>query len=543
MVTSPSVSELDALERDIVDHLFTLQPGYAVGLGLHQYDGQVPDLSAEGTARWSRQAGALLGRLTTADDSGVPDARRVDRFLLRLLLESPLFDLRESFQLDRNPMSYVGAVSLTSYLIREYAPAADRARAIVRVLEGLPRLFDDGRRRLVGPMPRPFVELALAMGAGLPTHLDEVEAFAAAAGLAAAFGEARAGAQGAIDRFLTWLKEEELPRSVAEFALGAPRYQRLLFVREGLETPFEAIRKAGSADLTRNQARLAEIAAGQGVSTEALLHRMDEDHPSAADVVPTASRFVAEAREFVRTKHLVTIPEPVMVRVEETPLWGRALSTASMDSPGPFDLTPEGVYYVTPVDSAWTPAQQEEWLRSLNRTMLRNITVHEVFPGHYLQFLHLRTAGGSLARRVYRSSSFIEGWAHYAEQLVIEAGLGSPHHDAEVGQIQDALLRNCRLLSSIGLHTEGWTVERSTELFMREAHLERLPAQREAIRGTFDPEYFCYTLGKLAILSARSKLLATSFGGDLMRFHDTLLGLGCPPVGLLESLLPPARAG
>lgn len=537
MASSSSAAAFTALERAVVDHVFTLQPGFAVGLGLHQYDGRMPDLSRDGTTRWAERADALLAQLAAVEDAALPDGRRVDRFLLRLLLESPLFDLRESLQLDRNPMWYMGGVSLTPYLIREYAPASERVRAIVQILEGLPKVLDDGRRRLVGPMPKPFVQLAISMGSGLPTHLDEVEAFATQAGLGASVRTARAPAQAAIGQFLTWLKEEELPRSIPDFALGAQRYQRLLFVREGLETPFEAIKKAGSADLARNQARLAAISAEEGVPPAELLRRLGQDHPSAAEVIPTASRFVAEAREFVQSKGLVTIPDPVMVRVEETPLWGRALSTASMDSPGPFDPTPEGVYYVTPVDSTWSPVQQEEWLRSLNRTLLRNITVHEVFPGHYLQFLHLRAARGSLARRVYRSSSFIEGWAHYAEQLTIESGLGAPRHDAEVGQIHDALLRNCRLLSSIGLHTEGWSVERSTRLFMEEAHFDRLPAEREAIRGTFDPEYFCYTLGKLAILSARSKLLASAYGGSLRRFHDTLLGLGCPPVGLLESLL------
>ncbi len=543
MASSSGVVEFDALERAVIDHVFTAQPGVAVGLGLHEYDGRMPDVSRESTDRWARQADGLLGRLAAVDEGELPDGRRVDRFLLRLTLEGLLFDLREWAQLDCNPMAYLGGVALTPYLIRNYAPAADRVRAIVQLLEKVPRLLDDGRRRLVGPMPKPYVEIAISMAAGLPSHLDEVEAFAQGAGRGEVVHGPRVRAQEAIDRFRAWLTDEGLPRSVPDFALGAPRYQRLLFVREGLETPFSAIRKAGAADLARNQARLAEIAAEETVSVAELLQRLGQDHPPAADVVPTAARFVTESREFVRAKALVSIPEPVIVRVEETPLWGRALSTASMDSPGPFDPTPEGVYYVTPIDPAWSPAQQEEWLRSFNRTLLRNITVHEVFPGHYLQFLHLRTVPGSLARRVFRSASFIEGWAHYAEQLAVEAGLGAPRHDAEVGQIHDALLRDCRLLSSIGLHTDGWSVERSTQLFMHEAHFDRLPAEREAIRGTFDPEYFCYTLGKLAILSARSKLLAPVFGGSLMRFHDTLLGLGCPPVGLLERLLEagPAR--
>ncbi len=529
--------EMDALEREIVDHVFVLQPGYGVALGLHQYDGIVPDLSSAATGRWAAEAERLLGRLARVAEGPLSDDRKIDAFLLRLLLESPLFDVRESRELDRNPMSYVGSISLTSYLVRDYAPLADRVRAIVKTLESVPRLLDDGRRRLASPLPRPFVELALAIGGGLPAHFGEAETFAERAGLSRDVRAARGPAEEAVAQFLAWLKDEELPKSVPEFALGPERYRRLLFVREGIESPVEEVRAAGAADLARNQARLEEIARSERVAVAELFHRMSLDHPAAPDVVPAASAYVDETREFVRDKDLVTIPEPVQVRVEETPVWGRALSTASMNSPGPFDTGPEGVYYVTPVDPKWTPVQQEEWLRSLNRTMLRNITVHEVYPGHYLQFLHFRAGRGALARKVYLSPSFVEGWAHYAEQLAIESGLGAPRPDAEVAQIHDALLRDCRLLASIGLHTGGWSLEKATELFQREAHFERLPAEREAIRGTFNPEYFCYTLGKLAILDARRRLLASHFGGSLRKFHDTLLSFGSPPLGLLPTLL------
>jgi uncharacterized protein (DUF885 family) len=529
--------EMDDLEREIVDHVFLLQPGYGVSLGLHQYDGILPDYSGSATAHWADQSDRLLGRLATTSEGRLSPDRKIDAFLLRLLLESPLFDLRESRELDRSPMSYVGSISLTSYLVREYAPLADRVRAIVKTLEGVPQLLDDGRRRLVGPLPRPFVELALAMGGGLPAHFGEAETFAARGGLAREVRPVRETAEAAVARFLEWLREDELPRAVPEFALGPELYQRLLFVREGIESPTEEMRTAGIEDLTRNQARLEAIAREEKVAVAELFHRLALDHPTAADVVAAANAFVEETRAFVRAKDLVTIPEPIQVRVEETPVWGRALSTASMNSPGPFDTGPEGVYYVTPVDPKWTPVQQEEWLRSLNRSMLRNITVHEVFPGHYLQFLHFRSSRGSLTRKVYLSQSYVEGWAHYTEQLAIEAGLGAPRHDAEVAQIHDALLRDCRLLSSIGLHTGGWTLEKATELFQREAHVERLPAEREAIRGTFNPEYFCYTLGKLAILHARSRLLTSHFGGSLKKFHDALLGLGSPPMGLLPTLL------
>lgn len=541
MTVTPSptaVREFDTLEREVVDHLFVLQPSYAVGLGLHEYDGRLPDLSRAATERWVEHADGLLRRLASLPREEFPPGRKTDSFLLSLLLESPLFDLRAVSDLERNPMNYLGAVSLTAYLSREYAPIERRTNAVVRTLEQVPHLLEVGKERLRGPLPKPFLDLSLAIGSGLPAHFAEAEEFAARAHLEGSVRTVRVPAEAAVTEFLAWLREHHLPRAVPDFALGPNRYQRLLFVREGIETPFDEIRRAGTDDLARNQRRLEEIAQAEKVTVAELLERLYNDHPQASEVIATATSYVEETRRFVESHALATVPDEARCRVEETPVWGRALSTASMNPPGPFDASsPEGVYYVTPIDPKWNGKQQEEWLRSFNRPMLRNITVHEVYPGHYLQFLHFRKMAGSLARKVYLSPSFVEGWAHYTEQLAIESGLGEGNALAEVAQLHDALLRDCRLLVSIGLHTAGMSLEEGTRFFQQEAHLERLPAEREAIRGTFNPEYFCYTLGKLAILNARSHLLASGFSGNLGAFHDTLLGLGCPPIGLLDTLL------
>ena len=533
-----SSRELDALEHEIVDHLFELQPGYAVGLGLHDYDGRSPDLSTTATDRWATGADRLLQRLAKVDPETLGPDRQIDRFLLRLLLESPLFDLREARDLERNPMAYVGMFSLTSYLARDYAPAAQRVEAMTKILLGAPAILDAGRRRLDGPLPRAFVDLALEMGGQLPSHFAEAQEFAARAGITSRFASAREVAETSLHGFLSWLKDEEAPRATTDFALGTERYRKLLFVREGIEVPIQEIRDAGTADLRRNQARLEEIAREANRPSAELFTLLANDHPKANEVLSTAREYIESTRAFVVSKELASIPEPASCRIEETPPYARAWTTASMSPPGPFDTSSsEGIYFVTLVDPTWTPRQQEEWLRSLNRPLLLNITVHEVYPGHYLQFLHFRARPASLARKVYLSPSFTEGWAHYAEQLAIEAGLDHARREAEVAQLHDALLRDCRLLSSIGLHTEGWSVEQATDLFKTEAHFEQLPASREAMRGTFNPEYFCYTLGKLSILSARRRFLASKFHGNLRAFHDALLGSGAPPVGLIDRVL------
>jgi len=468
----------------------------------------------------------------------------VDLLLLRLVLEGSTFDVREAQRLERNPMSFLGPLSLTPYMCRAYAPAPLRVEAIGKVLSAVPAILEQGRRRLRGPLPRAFVELALQIGGGFPAHFADAEAFARAEHLEANVLAPRAAAEESLVRFLEWLRQEELPRATADFALGPEKFQRLLYVREGISVPYAEIERAGAADLARNRARLEEIARSTRLPVSALISHLQHDHPTAADLLASARGYVEECRRFVESKGLVSIPGPVAWRVEETPVWGRATTTASMDSPGPFDAqTTEGIYYVTLVDPSWTPEQQQEWLRTMHRPMLLNTAVHEVFPGHYLQALHFRATAGSLARKLYTSPSFVEGWAHYCEQLVIEAGLGADGTAAEATQLLDALLRDCRLLASIRMHAQGWTVADSTRLFEREAFLDRLPAEREAVRGTFDPEYFCYTLGKLSILDARHRLLAPRFGGDQRAFHDALLRFGCPPIGLLEGLLENGSSG
>ena len=538
---STTESELAACEREIIDHVFRLSPSYAVALGIHDYDGRLPDLSQGATDTWATKADALLTRVRSTSREDLSAARRVDRHLLELLLSSGLFDIRDARDYERNPMTYLGTASLTAYMTRPYAPPDVRVEAMVRILEGVPEVLRTARRQLRTPLPSPFLRLSLTIADGLPSHFADAEAMvqSSAPALIETFRSERSKTEASLSDFTRWMREEALPAATDDFALGAERFQKLLWVREGITAPFSDILARGRADLERNQERLRSLAATEPPPGDpgALLERLYRDHPASETLIAEAQQMVEEIKRFVQDRDLVTVPEPSVCHVKETPPYGRGLSTASMDSPGPFEThADEGVYYVTPVDPSWTPQEKEQWLRSLNYSMLRNVTVHEVYPGHYLQFLHFRKNGASLARRVFTSTSFIEGWAHYAEQLAIEAGLSGGRVEAEVAQLHDALLRDCRLIASIGLHTGGMTLPQATELFMREAYFERLPAEREAARGTFNPEYFCYTLGKLEILSLREKLLKERFGGSLRAFHDRLLSFGSPPVGLLSML-------
>jgi uncharacterized protein (DUF885 family) len=534
-----SVDPLSFLEKEVVAHLFVLRPTTASALGLHEYDGILPDLTVETTERWAATANDLVAKLRAVPESELSPPRRLDRNLLSLLLEGNLFDLEATRELDRNPMSYLFQPDLTSYISRDYAPVPERARSIVKILTSVPALIETAKARLEPVLPRPFVTLSIQIAGGLPSHFEEGETFAAthSAELRAEVHRAREVAEPAVRAFAEWLRSERLPRATVDFALGPERFQKLLWVREGLTLPVDEVLRRGRADLERNQHRLAEIARREGVTVDQLIARLNDQHPAPDELLPLVRRLTEEVREFVREKDLVTIPEPELCHVRETPTWARDLFTAALSPPGPFDKPVDGIYWVTAVDPAWTPAQAEGWMRTLNHAMLKNTTVHEVWPGHYLQALHFHQTNQTLARKVWFSYSFTEGWAHYCEQAALEAGFDDHSTSAEVTQLHDALLRDSRLIVSIGMHTQGMSVADAARVLRTEAHLEEIHAQREAIRGTYNPEYFCYTLGKLAILDVRSKYLATKFHSSLREFHDSLLGFGSPPIGFLDGLM------
>lgn len=533
--------EFTSLERESVAHLFHLEPSLAVGLGLHAYDGLVPDLSASAIDIWVLTTQRLLASLDALDPAALSPERRVDRALLRLRLRSSLFDLVEYPYLERLPTPYIGPLELVPYLARPYAPAPVRASAMVRILEGVPKLLKVARVRLTGPLPAPFVQIGLSMAEGLAPHYRDTQEFvrSQAPSEAAAYARARADAEAAVEALLDHLRSA-LPLATPVFALGPKLFQRLLQVREGIAWPFDRLAQEGWANLRANQARLDALARAQKppVGPADMLRAMSADHPSASDLIPETERTVEEIRRYLNEHAIVSVPTPEHCRVEPTPMVERAWTTASLDPPGPFETTAyEGVYHVTPVEPEWDAAKQEEWLASFSRPMIRNVSVHEVYPGHYVQFLHFRATTRTLTRRVYFSGAFTEGWAHYVEQLMIEQGYGAERPYSEAAQLQDALLRNVRLLASVGMHTQGMSLEAATDLFVKEAHMDRFPAEREALRGTFNPEYFGYTLGKLAILDARTTFLGREGPGALRAFHDRVLSFGAPPVGFLGPLL------
>ncbi|MBK6514599.1 MAG: DUF885 domain-containing protein [Polyangiaceae bacterium] len=520
-------SEAAATIERVLDGYIRGSTAECRALGLHDAcDGRVADYSKAGIERrvaFLRDAEASLGAI---DASSLDADRSLDLKLLRLALQQELFRLVDLELWKRRPQFYEELFALDAYLLRDYAPIDDRARALLRHVNASLTQVDHVTENLRGPMPRAFVETDIGIFEGYGTYLrgDVVVALKQVKDPALR-DTATAAARKLADRADTLakhLREVELPRADDSHVLGRERFKRLLAVQEALDVDLSQLEQSAEEDLRRNKAAYEALVA-KGVTPK---------RPSPSELLGVARKMTKDARSFIVDKALVSIPEEGRFVVEETPPYMQ-WNSAFLNGPGPFDRPDlAAFYYITLPDPAWDAKKQEEYLMPLG-TLLAT-SVHEVYPGHYLQSLWIRKAP-TKAQQMLGSYSFIEGWAHYTEQLMIEEGFGSEDPERALGQLGDALLRNCRYVVSIGLHTQGMSLAEAERRFAKDCKQDAATARQQAFRGTFDPGYFAYTLGKLQILELRAEAkrrLGASF--DARRFHDALLSHGSPQVPLIR---------
>ncbi len=533
---------------------FAARPIEAVALGWHEHDGRfvVPTAAAVRAeqARLHRY-GALLGGM---DEGGLRREELLDLRLLRLAVLQGLWGIETERAWQRNPMDYAGALDVSFYLRRDFKPLRERVADMAAILRRAPEVFAAARENLEPILPRPFVETGIEVARATASFLEnDVLRAARLCGdpsVLGAFEPANAVAARECRAFAAWLERERLPHATEAFALGRDGYVRLLRA-EGVEASPEDILAAGMKELAAEQARF-EAAAREIDPVQpaaAVFKAIQRDHPTAEGLLPDTRRNLETIRGFVVSRRLVTIPSEVRARVEETLPPFRATSFASMDTPGPFESrATEAYYYVTPVERDWSPQQAEEWLSAFNFYTTDIVSIHEAYPGHYTQFLALNASRATTVQKVFPSYIFSEGWAHYTEQMVLEAGFMQPQDPARatpaeriraakyrLAQSDEALLRLCRLCCSVRMHCQGMTVDEATRFFREHCHYEEKPARSEAMRGTHDPGYLFYTLGKMEILALRDA--ARRQAGDrfdLRRFHDELLAHGAPPPALLR---------
>jgi len=550
-------AEYEAVAEEYIKTYLAAHPLEGTTLGLHEYDGKISDYSRLALDAELNRLQRFDDRLSKFDASKLSPRQSIDLRILQTAVKKDLFEMQDMSVFERNPMVYARAADVNVYIKRNFAPLEDRIRSLIAIESQIPNILIAARTNLNEKLPKPYVELAIQIARGSADFLkkDLVAAVSSLKDeqLRSAFQEANRKAASALNDYAAWLEREKLPKASLDFALGEEKFRRFLAQTELVDLPPQKILEIGMAQLKTEQDTFAEAAKkiDPNKSPIEVFKQIQSEHPTPDKLIPDVAKDLDKIRKYVLTRHLVSIPSDVRAKVKETPQYLRATSFASMDTPGPFEKrATEAYYYVTPAENNWPEKQKQEWLTAFNYYTSDIVSIHEAYPGHYVQFLHLNASPASKVEKIFGSYAFIEGWAHYCEKMMLDEGFGGPAASTpseedikraakyRMAQADEALLRLCRLCVSIKMHTQNMSLDEATKFFKDNCYYEEKPARQETIRGTFDPGYLNYTLGKLQILKLRDDYMAQE-GDDfsLQKFHNELLNHGMPPIRLLREIM------
>ena len=535
-----------ATQRDrFIEEFFQAQPFDAVEAGRHEFDGKMPDLSATGLAKEVDRLHAARNSIAATDQATLPAQERFERDYALRVIDNELYQREKARLPFTNPSWYIGSIDPDVFLSRDYAPLDVRMKAYISYARTIPLIATDIRENLAGPLPKSYVELAIDGFGGYASFFkDEVPPIFAAV-KDADLQKQLADVDAAAAKSMASLKDYFVAQrhtSTDKFALGKDLFAAMLEDTERVTVPIEQIEAAGKADLERNMVALkveCDRFLPKG-TLKACIAKMESVKPEGGPVVG-ARALLGKLKEFVVANHVATIPSQEEAKVAEAPPYNRG-NFAFIQVPGPYDKGVASVFNIAPPDPKWTAAEQASYIPGVAR--LTFTTAHEVWPGHFLQFLHSNSNPSKL-EGIWVGYAFAEGWAHYGEELIVEMGIAENKPELHIAQIKDALLRDVRLLSAIGLHTEGMTQAQSERLFTDKAFADIGNARQQAARGTYDPEYLKYTLGKLMIRKLRTDWVAHQLAGKTATlaeehqlwhdFHDKLLSYGGPAIPRLRA--------
>jgi len=531
--------------NQFIEASFKANPGFAVQQGRHEFDGQIADLSQ---AAIDREVARLKSTIADAEGFGadkLTPEQRFERDYLVSVAKGQLFwiDPEGADQLHRNPAAYTGAVDPSVYVSVPYAPREQRMKAYIKFLQNVPRATAQMRANIKTPMATSFVDYAKSAFGGFVEYYpgDGMKAWA---GVGTpedqqALKAATDNAVKAMQETVTWV-ESQRGAAKPNFALGAQKFQRMLADTEMVTTPIAELERIGRADLAANQKLLAQACGryAPGATLQACMEKMSANKPTGG-AVAGARQQLSGLKQFLIQKDLVSIPGTEEAKVEEAPPYNRQ-NFAYINIPGPYEKGLPSVYYIAPADPSWPKAEQDAFVPG--EADLLFTSVHEVWPGHFLNFLHANRSRNMFGR-VFVGYAYAEGWAHYTEEMMRVAGLNGGDDETLVGQLSNALLRDCRFISAIGMHTGSMTQAQSYDLFQNQCYQDAGNARQQAARGTYDPAYLNYTMGKLLIRKLRDDWAATRGGEKAWKtFHDQFLSYGGPAIPLVRQQMMGGKA-
>jgi uncharacterized protein (DUF885 family) len=531
--------------NNFIEASFRANPGFAVQQGRHEFDGQIADLSPQAiSAEVDRLKKAIADAQAFTDDKLSPE-QRFERDYLVAVAKGQLFwiDPTGADQLHHNPASYLGFVDPSVYVTVPYAPKEQRLKAYIKFLQNVPRATEQMRANIQTPMATSFVDYAKSAFGGFVTYYPG-DGMAAWKGVGTpedqqALKTATDNAVKAMKDTVAWV-ESQRAASKPNFALGRAKFQRMLADTEMVTTPVEQLVQIGRADLASNQKLLGQACSryAPGQTIEACMAKMSANKPQGGAVAGARAQ-LAGLKQFIQQHDIVTIPGPEEAKVEEAPPYNRQ-NFAYINIPGPYETNLPSVYYIAPPDPSWPKAEQDAFVPG--QADLLFTSVHEVWPGHFLNFLHANRSKFMFGR-VFVGYAFAEGWAHYTEEMMRVEGVGGGTDETMIGQLSNALLRDCRFLSAIGMHTGSMTQQQSYDLYRNQCYQDPGNAKQQAARGTYDPAYLNYTMGKLMIRKLRDDWAASRGGQKAWKaFHDQFLSYGGPPIPLVRQQMMGGKA-
>jgi uncharacterized protein (DUF885 family) len=533
------------LTAEILEYTYRQNPSHATSLGIHKYDDVIADYSAAAVTADVEAVKSFRSRLDGIDADILTPDDQLDLEQTKHALDGMLLQDQAIRRWAKDPDAYSSGITNDAFVMisRNFAPPEQRLRSLTNRLKMMPNALSEARDNLDDP-PHIYTQIAIDQLDGnrdffahdVPAAFAEVKDKA----LLADFTTANAAVIAALDDYKAWLQNDLLPRSNGSFAYGVDTYRKVLAADEMITTPLPELLNIAEADLKRNQQAFTDAARAidPGKAPSDVLADVRMDYPPASELLAVTQSNLDGIAQFVRDKQIVDIPPAPAARVVETPPFLRATTSASMDIPGPFEkVATEAYFNMTLPDPTWPKAEQDEFMAQWYRPAISNVSVHEVWPGHYVQFLYAKDYPSDV-RKVFSAASNFEGWAHYCEQMMLDEGLHADNPRDRLAQLQDALLRDVRFIVGIKMHTEGMAVEEAQEMFVQQAHEPAPVAESEAKRGTSDATYGYYTMGKLAILKLRDDYKAKM--GDtysLKGFHDAFVKIGPLPLPLIRKAM------
>jgi len=545
-----------ALSEEFIDGYLSWRPHYGVYLGFHQYDGKMTDLSKESVEGEYLRLKSFEQKFRQIDTAGLSPKMKLDRTILLSMIGNELFNFEDLQVFKYNPMVYFfpsGAfgeigMDLSIYLNHNFAPLEERFKSIMSVLKEVPKTVSDAESNLADSLPGLYIsttiEILESSADFLKNDLVLVMKEINNDTISESFNELNESAVKSLLAFRDFLKKEKLTKATDKYAMGIKNFEKMLLCEDIMIDP-EKLLQIGLKELEKEQEEFKSTAKliNPDISPVEVFEQLQHDHPTADRLIESSAANIEAIRQFVKDKNLITIPSEVRAKVKEMPKYLRS-AFAIMDIPGPFEtVATDANYFITPVDPQWTPKQKEEWLGLFNYYTSDIISIHEAYPGHYVNFLHLNSSNATKIEKVYMDYQFAEGWAHYSEQMMIEEEFGNSGNPVEaskykLAQLDESLARVCRYCVSLKMHCFGMSLDEAVKFFMDNSYMGEKTAYMEAVRATYDPRYLYYTLGKLQIIKLREdfrKQEGSNF--SLQKFHDQFLDHGMPPIKQMREIM------